>query len=302
MNQILYTGNKQNKGPASIKSILRFFGVSLIILSAIFIGKGSYALYQNYKISNVKEDSSVPQIAFEQEGNNAVVTISHNKGISKVKYHWNDESEVIKQGNLEKVVILDKISISSGTNTLYVSAVDEKGKTNDASYSYSYDGIAIEFSVVDNAYLKIKASDVKGLSYITYKWNSEEEVTAYPTGADNTTIEQQTEIPSGLNTLSITAVNVENRTLTKTQDVKGNHPPRVQLFIQGNSLIVDVSDEEGIDKIIQQINLGEEKVTNANGDTVFSYKYDISDQERFIVKITAVDIEGVEKVIYGKNY
>ena len=44
------------------------------------------------------------------------------------------------------------------------------------------------------------------------------------------------------------------------------------------------------------------KVTNANGDTVFSYKYDISDQERFIVKITAVDIEGVEKVIYGKNY
>lgn len=301
MNQILYTGNKQ-KGPASIKSILRFFSISLIILGAIFIGKGSYALYQNNQMLKAEIDNAVPQISFEQEGNNAIITVSHNKGISKVKYNWDGQAETIKQGNSEKTVILDNISIPTGINTLYVTAIDENGKTNEMSYEYAYDGIAIEFAVVDNAYLKITASDVKGLSYIKYRWNTDEEITAYPTGENTTMIEQQTEIPSGLNTLSIIAVNTENKTLTKTQDVKGNHPPKVQLFIQGKNLIVNVSDEEGIDKIIQQINLGEEKITDVGGETQFSYSYDISNENKVLVKITAIDVEGVEKITYGKNY
>lgn len=301
MNQILYTG-KKNNGPASIKSILRFFSISLIILGLIFIGKGSYALYQNYELSKEEVDNSIPEIAFEQEGNNAVVTITHNKGISKVKYHWNDDVETIIQGNSEQTVILDNISISSGTNTLYVTAIDINGKSNEKSFDYSYDGIAIEFSVVDNTYIKITASDVDGLSYMTYKWNSDEEITAYPDGENGTIIEQQTEIPSGLNTLSITAVNSSNKTLTKTQNVKGNHPPKIQLYLQGNDLIVMVSDEEGIDKIIQQINVGEEQVINAGGATQFNYRYDIADEDNVLVTITAVDVEGVERTYRGKNY
>lgn len=301
MNQILYTGNPK-KGPASIKSIVRFFGFCLILLGVIFIGKGSYALYQNYELGKEKTDNSTPIIAFEQEGNNAVVTVSHNKGISKVKYHWNDNQEIIKQGNLEKTVIIDNISISPGTNTLYVTAIDEVGRSTDLSYDYSYDGISIEFAVVDNAYIKITATDVKGLQYIKYKWNSNEEITAYPSTDDTTVIEQITAIPSGLNTLSITAVDSENKTLIKTQDVKGNHPPKIKLLIQGKELIVTVSDEEGIDKIIQQINVGEEKITQVGGATETSYRYDISNEGNFVVKITAIDVEGVEKVHYGKNY
>lgn len=301
MNQILYTGNPKNR-PASIKSILRFFSFSLIILGAIFIGKGSYSLYQNYEISKQETDNTVPEISFEQEGNNAIITVSHNKGISKVKYNWEGQVETIKQGNSEKTVILDNISIPTGRNTLYVTAIDEKGKANDKSFEYAYDGIAIEFAVVDNAYLKITASDVKGLSYITYKWNSDEEITAYPTGDDKTVIEQQTEIPSGLNTLYITAVNTENKTLTKTQDVKGNHPPKIELYLQGNDLIVYVSDEEGIDRIIQQINLEEEKIIPVNGLTQYKYRYAIADGENILVKITAIDVEGVGRTFNGKNY
>lgn len=301
MNQILYTGN-QKKGPASIKSILRFFSISLILLGAIFIGKGSYALYQNYELSKQEVDNTVPEIAFEQEENNAIITISHNKGISKIKYNWEDQSETIKQGNSEKTIILDNISIPTGINTLYVTAIDENGKTTEKSYEYAYDGIAIDFAIVDNTYIKITASDVKGLSYITYKWNSGEEVTAYPAGDNNTVIEQQTEIPSGLNTLSITAINLENKTLTKNQNVKGNHPPKIQLYLQGNDLVVMVSDEEGIDKIIQQINLNEPQEIPVGGAEQYSYRYEIADDENIIVKITAIDVEGVEKIYYGKNY
>jgi len=301
MNQILYTGNKQNN-PVSIKSILRFFSISLIILGAIFIGKSSYALYQNNKINMQEVDNIIPQISFEQEGNNAIITVSHNKGISKVKYNWAGQDEIIKQANSQKSVIIDNISIPKGINTLYVTAIDVNGKVNETSFEYAYDGIAIEFALVDNTYIKITATDVKGLSYIKYKWNSAEEIIAYPTGEDKTIIEQQTEIPSGLNTLYITAVNSENKTLTKSQDVKGNHPPRIELYLQGNILIVKVSDQEGIAKIYQSINNADQKVIDVGGLKEYEYTIDIEEGQNILAKITAIDVEGVGRTYNGKNY
>lgn len=302
MNQILYTGKGKSHGPASLTSILRFFSISLIVFGVIFIGDGSYALYHNHVIAKSRIDNTVPEIAFEQEGNNAIVTVTHNKGISRVRYHWNNDVDTIVNGNMEDTFILDNISIPSGINTLHVTAIDENEKYSESSYDFAYDGISIELSVVDNTYMKITASDVLGLSYITYKWNSGEEITAYPNTENNTIIEQTTEIPTGLNTLSITAVNVENKTLTKTQDVRGVHPPQVQLYLQDDYLIVMVTDEEGIDTITQQIGVEEERVIQANGAKEFSYKYNIADRGNILVTITATDIEGVARTVKGKNY
>lgn len=301
MNQILYTGGKKD-GPASIKSILRFFSICLIVLGLIFMGKGSYALYENYEMSKVEVDNSFPTITFEQEGNNAIITAFHNTGISKVKYHWNDERETIEQGNSEQTFIKDDIAISPGTNTLYVTAIAVNGRTTEDSYSYSYDGIAIEFSVVDNTYIKITASDVEGLTSLNFKWNSDEEIIAYPNGNDNTVIEQLTEIPTGLNTLSVTVVNSLNKTLTKTQSIKGNHPPQIDIYKQGNDLVVVITDEEGIDRIIQQVNVEEEQVTNVGGVHEYTYRVPISSDDRILIKITAIDVEGVGRTYNAKNY
>lgn len=300
MNQILYTGKKN--GPTSLKSILKFFAFSIIAFGVIFIGDGSYALYEINVLNREVEDTSVPDIKFEQEGNNAVVTVSHNKAISRVRYRWNDDVETLISGNSEDTIILDNISISSGINTLHVVAVDINGKVSESSYEYAYDGICIELSVIDNTYLKVTASDVTGLSYITYKWNSDEAITAYPDTENTTIIEQTTEIPTGKNTLSITAVNSSNKTLTKTQDVLGIHPPEIKLYIQGDYLIVDVTDEEGIAKITQRINVEEEKVIELNGEKHYRYTDTINSEEDIIVTITATDIEGVSKTFKGKNY
>lgn len=302
MNQILYTGKGKSNGPASLKSILKSFSISLIAFGVIFIGDGSYALYQDNIVNKVTVDNSVPEVSFSQEENNAIVTITHNKGISRVKYHWNDETDTIVKGNSETTFILDSISIPAGINTLYITAIDENEKYSESSYVYTYDGISIELAVVDNTYIKITATDVNGLSYITYKWNTDEEITAYADSEDNTIIEQTTEIPTGLNTLSITAVNTSNKTLTKTQDIKGVHPPVIEFYIQDGYLIVHITDEEGIAKITQQINVEEEKVFELNGETEYTYKYNISDRENILVTITATDIEGVSKTIKGKNY
>ena len=109
MNQILYTGKGKSHGPASLTSILRFFSISLIVFGVIFIGDGSYALYHNHVIAKSRIDNTVPEIAFEQEGNNAIVTVTHNKGISRVRYHWNNDVDTIVNGNMEDTFILDNI-------------------------------------------------------------------------------------------------------------------------------------------------------------------------------------------------
>lgn len=302
MNQILYTEKGKSNGPAPLKSILRTFSISLIALGVIFIGKSSYALYQDNVLNKEVVDNTVPVISFEQEENNAIVTITHNKGISRVKYHWNDETDTVVKGNSEKTFILDTISIPTGINTLYITAIDENEKFSESSYVYAYDGISIELSVIDSSYIKITASDLSGLSYITYKWNSDEEITAYADSENNTIIEQTTQIPTGLNTLSITAVNTENKTLTKTQDVKGVHPPVIEFYIKDGYLIVHVTDEEGIDKIVQQINVEEEQIIEVGGLTDYTYKVNIANRGNILVTLTATDIEGVSKTIKGKNY
>ena len=309
MNQILYTGNKKSSKPASLKSILRFFGIAILIFGAIFIGIGSFTLYKNHISTSSSKPANAPEVAFSQEGNNAIINITHSKGISKVKYNWEGKKEEIKQGNMQKSIIIDNISIPTGKNTLYVTVVDENDITSQNSYEFAYDGISIEYSVIDNTYIKITATDVKGLSYISYKWNSGEELVVYPT-TDNTIIEQQVEIPSGLNTLSTLAVNSENKTLTKSLQVKGNRPPDIRLYLQGNDLIVSVSDEEGIAEIVQKIEIVQNgSVVNektetipTNGVTQFNYKYEVSDNENIIVRITATDTEGVQGTFNGKNY
>lgn len=234
-------------------------------------------------------------------GNIATISITHNKEISRVRYHWNDEDDTIIQGNSEKEIVIGDLSIPSGINTLYVEATDINGRTASTSYEYSYEGIAIDLSVVNNSDMKIVASDVTGISYMTYKWNSDEEIKVYPNEDGEIFIEQTTEIPSGLNTLYITAVNTSNITLTKKQEIKGNKRPEIDFYIMDKDLYVTVRDEEGIDTITQKVNLGEEEIFEANGQKEFSYRYYVGEED-ILVTLTATDIEGVSRTVKGKNY
>lgn len=303
MNQILYTGKGKSHGPASLKSILRTFSICLIVLGIVFIGNGSYALYQNNVALKASIDNTVPEIAFEQEENNAIVKITHNRGIMRVRYHWNNDVDTIIQGNSKSSIILDAIPISQGINTLHVTAIDVNNKASESSYEFAYEGTSIDFpAFVDGTYIKISVSDVKGLSHITYKWNSEEEITAYPDGANPTIIEQLTEVPIGLNTLSVTAVNAENKISTRTKEIEGIAPPQIQTYIQDGFLIVTVTDIEGIDTISQQINVDEPYVMEANGEKEYKYKYDISNKDNVLITIKATNVRGVTKTFKGKNY
>lgn len=303
MNQILYTG-KTNK-PSSLNSIIRFFAVCLILLGLIFIGKGSYALYQDIELGKRNiENNDVCDIQFEREENNAIVTISHVRGISKVKYHWNNEEEQIIQGDSKETVVLDDIKISNGTNTLYVTGIDINGKATDKSYEYSYEGTYFDISIVntsgeDSASVKISATDVKGISYVTYTLNNEDEITIYPDN-DNTKLEHIIEVPLGENELSITAINTENKiSRLNKQKININRPPKVSLYLQNFDVVIIASDEDGIDHLEISINDSNPIKIDANGEQEFTYRYDINGYRNSIFKVTAVDMQGAPRTYRG---
>lgn len=100
-------------GPLPVKTIVRFFACALIVLGIIFIADSAYSLFSYDISSSGPVDNSVPQIAFANDGNNAIVSITHNKGIARVKYSWNDETEKFVRGDSEKEVVISDLSIPS---------------------------------------------------------------------------------------------------------------------------------------------------------------------------------------------
>ena len=304
MNQILSTSNSKSNGPLPIKVIVRFFAISLIVLGVIFFGESTYAFFSNNVSEERELDNTVPEITFAKDGNVATISVSHNKGINYVTYYWNDNAEnskTVKAYNYNHGLLINDISIPAGINTLYVEATDENGKTAYSSYEYEYEGIAIDIENVDYSYVKITASDVEGISYMTVKWNNDEETTVYPNEEGDIAILYESEIPLGENTLYVTAVNKENLTLQKKGNYKGLRKPEISMYIEDDYLYVNVTDENGIQYVTHQTNVGAEEKFETHGDKEFSYKYYIGG-ENILVTVTAVDIDGLSTVAKGKNY
>lgn len=241
-------------------------------------------------------------LILQKTGNIATVTITYNKGISEINYHWNDDEVVNVKGYLNRGVVLNNLSIPSGKSTLYIEVIDENGKKSFDSYDYKYDGIAIDVENVEYSYVKITASDLNGISYMKFRWNNGEETTVYPDEEGDVSIEYESEIPLGENTLYVTAVNKDNLTLQKKGNYKGLKKPEIaEFYIEDDYLYVTVTDENGVYFITQQTNDDAEERFEAHGEKEFSYRYYVG-SEKILVKITVTDIDGLSTTIRGKNY
>lgn len=67
MNQILYTSNGKPNGPLPIKSVAKFFAISLIVLGVIFFGEAAYAQFSFNSSSSAEMDTTAPEIAFAKD-------------------------------------------------------------------------------------------------------------------------------------------------------------------------------------------------------------------------------------------
>ncbi len=236
MNQILQVQEnrkKSNNNLVDTKKVVLFFAICIIILGLIFVGQGSYSIYQmkkNEKVNPAQKDNNktdtqiLPPIVTltKTEDNRLLINIESEIGISHIIYSWNAEAgntiEEAGKTNIEEV-----IDIPIGENNFNLSIIDSNGNETKKQETFIVQASkpVIQLSVIGND-IKVTVTSEVELSYVTYKWNSEEEKKQdMVTFEDKTKFEKQLEIPTGQNTLKIVAVDINGNESEKSQEIKG---------------------------------------------------------------------------------
>ena len=273
MNQILYTEDTK-KNQNKIKSIIIFFSVFLIIFGASLAGIGGYNIVSsNNKRKEEVEMAIVPEITLENENNKVIIKVEHIRNIKLITYSWNGE-DVVNLNENETNKVTESIDIPAGTNNLYVKVVDVNGKYASKEKEFSYDGTYMDLSVVDNSKLRIVVTDTKGLQSVTYNWNTEEGITEYAENTETETIEIETAIPTGMNTITVTAVNNENKKVTKEQQVQGITKPTISITYNSDRTLftIKMKDDQGIESYSYALYNAKVEDIAENGQLISNYK------------------------------
>lgn len=260
MNQILSTSmpkdngknRNRNKNPIAMKSILKFFGIAILIFGVFMIGTGTYAIYRNQ--SDKIEQNLEPTISIENKTDKSILLkVMHQKAIDKVEYRWNNEEKVIINGNNGKY-LEKEINIPSGINVLHVLVQDENGKQVTYEKQYEIES-NINFEVSGNR-IKITYTGDTLVSYMTYRWDEDNEERIE---INDTNIEQEIEAIKGLHTLTVVVVDENNNTDTKSQKINGVSKPKVSVDFDEDitHFKIITSDDEKLSKIEFKLNQDE---------------------------------------------
>lgn len=303
MNQILSVDNSnkekakntnmKTRGPIEIQTILRFFAISILIFGVFMIGSGSYSMY---KESSNEASNKKPFISVEQTSETEILLkVTHDKALSNLTYSWNDEESTPVTCNGKKE-IETKIQIPSGINTLTVYATDVNGQKSEYKQGYSVEediNISVETEEKNN--VKITANGKNQLSYMTYRWDEENETRVE---INNNQIEQVIEVPKGLHTLTVIVVDENNKTQTKEQEVIGVAKPKLEVTTDGSSnFIIKASDEQGIKRVEFIINETEKYML----DLTKAYE-SVEDRKEFEYSYPLHDGENkLEVTVYNEN-
>lgn len=304
MNQILSTSmpndnNKQknrrkNNGPVAIGSILKFFAIAMLIFGILIIGTGTYAIVQKQK--KEQSENLQPTISMENKTDSTVLLkVVYGKNIERLEYYWNDEEATVVNGNNGKY-LEKEIQVPSGKNTLHVLIVDEDGKEIPYEKQYERES-GINFEVSGNK-IKITAESDKQISYMTYRWDEEEEKTIQ---INSNEVNQEIDAIKGLHTLTVITVDEDNNTDTKVQKINGVSKPTVSVSTDNDKkhFVIKASDDEKITKVQFKINQDDDQEYILNLDSMdykdFEYVVEIMElkQGENLIEVTVTNSDGV---------
>ena len=274
MNQILdFETEKRGKAPKqnSTRSdkIVKIFAIALMVFAVLLIGSGVYSLVIN---NSDDDDGDTLEVAVEAEINaimdesNEVIilTVESEIEIDKVIYNWNTNTEMTIDGEDSKT-FEKSIDLPSGTNTLNVKVIDNDG--NETSKSFDFESEEgndiinpdITLEVTEDKNLLITATDETEMSFLTYRWNDEEETTVNvdEDSDDKTTITVEIEIPKGTNTITVVAVDASSKhnTRTETKTLTGVTKPEITYNLSEDGVLTFFcTHESGIKEIYYTLN------------------------------------------------
>lgn len=276
MNQILdYNPNKSSGGGSSgSDKVTRVFALILICFAICLVCVGGYNLMKNKKEESTPVQTAT-QAKIEVEQKDAVVTIkvSHDKTIEKLIYSWDSDKETTLKGDGQSTME-EEIPLLAGTHTLNIKVTDVDGVESTYQQEfYSETGEdkifpVIDLKVTDEKKLKITATDETEISYVTYRWNDEEEIQIDVSEEDNKKIEFEIDIYKGKNDIVIVAVDANNNSTTETESFTGVTKPDVTVTISADKKSVDIKcyHENGIKEIGLNIN-GTDYDVDLQGET-----------------------------------
>ncbi|NLC87780.1 MAG: hypothetical protein GX682_03280 [Clostridiaceae bacterium] len=304
MNQILYTNNEKKKGgQLEINVVLRIFAILCIVFGIILVGQASFAMINKKDLSE-----SIPLVEITKEGNTLLLNVKHDKLIDKIIYNWNnDTNEIVLQGK-GRTQLEESIKLPIGINTLMLKVIDIEGKT--VSYNQNYEleegdvtNPEIEL-LVDGAKVKIVVKDETELDYMAYYWNNEDQTKIQVREESPKQIEEKISILKGENTLTIIAVDKSGNEGKKEQTFKGTTRPVINLARDEKILIINVTDEEGLQKLEYTLN-GVYYSTDPNNEGIslnrkeLEIKQALNDGENKIT-IKAYNINGLDTEVSGE--
>lgn len=282
MNQILdYNPNKSSGGGSSgSDKVTRVFAFILICFAICLLAAGGYNLMKNKKEEIAVEPSTtqakitVEKTESTQDDKEVIlIKVSHDKVIKELIYSWDSDKETTVQGE-GKSTIECEIPLYQGTHTLNIKVVDIDGvetmheETIESETGEDQIAPEIKLSVTENKKLKIVATDETEISYVTYRWNDEEEIRVDVSEEDKKKIEFEIDILKGKNDIVVIAVDANNRVTTQPQSFTGVTKPDITVTIAADKKSVDIKcyHENGIKEVGLNIN-GADYQVDLKGET-----------------------------------
>ncbi len=232
---------------AEIKSIIKIYCLIIIVFAITLIGKSAYAM-----IMNKTKQSDYVTVHAMQMNAEVTLTFNANNPISKIVYSWDNNGSSYVSGdgrnNFKKT-----IEIPYGNPVLTVRVYDCYETEHVYTKTYVNTNAdqtkpKIEVAAAPKA-IQITATDDYGIKAIMYNWVGKEPV--YISAEDDEkTLMTTVEITESVSdTLTITAIDVNNNQTTIEQKVEASHKPVITFSMKDKSLIIKAKDDVGITNI-----------------------------------------------------
>ena len=297
--------NGGNNGKLNNKTSKRIFAIGMIIFGLTMFVSGLLGVI-NY-FSSPKDSGIVyPIFATSQNDNILTISIQNDVPIDFIEYSWNNGrvSEILGNSSLE---ITRDITIPEGNNVLNLNIVDINGKATTKTETVvgpvQEDTTLPEIEVVVvGSKLNIVAKTVgkSKLSYLTYKWNNDEEIRIDATG-DRNTIETNIDVLNGTNTLTIVAVKENGVSAERIDEYQGIKKPVIEVKkdADGLYLLVKITHESGIQSVNIQLN-GRNQVVSPDqlGKPELDLKFRLKEDSNTL-KIEATSMDGSVETFNG---